>query len=413
MTSPAAPEPSARPSKGEERFDLAGRLGKFERLAGGALRIPAYIARTGVQLYRDAAGTERREYRPAREVFDESSYRSFEGAPVTRLHPPELVTPDTWREHAIGTVQNVRPDGDRLAADLIISDGKAIAEIESGELVETSAGYTAVIDPTSGDAEGERYDAVQTHIDGNHVGLGPEGWGRAGPTVRLRVDARHQVITDPTAPAPERVERTDSMTTKRVRVDGIEYEAGTDSHLQAVEQHVGKLTAERDTAKRRVDELAAELETTKKERDDAKARADKASSPAEVDAALEARMQLVDQVRTVLGADYDWKNKDERELMTAVLEKAGVEIGAEDSPDMVMGAFRAVVASAAKSAPGSDTETDLETLEGEQGGGGEAPAAPAGGRGDGRFVVATFKERKSDGDPEPYMPPRMSEKWRR
>ena len=172
------------------RFDLSGRLGKFARTPSGGLRIPAYIARTGVLTYEEEEGGVQREYRPESEVLSEESWRTFEGAPVTIDHPPagELVTPETWRELAVGYVTNVRPDGQRIAADLVIEDAAAIAAIERGELLEVSAGYRADLDPAPGNVDGQAYDVVQRTIRGNHVALGPEGWGRSGPAVALRLD---------------------------------------------------------------------------------------------------------------------------------------------------------------------------------------------------------------------------------
>lgn len=413
MTS-AAPTPtsSARPAPppASQRFDLAGRLGKFERTASGGLRIPAFIARTGVQVYQDANGRAVREFRPASEVFDESSYRSFEGAPVTRLHPEDMVSPSTWRAHAIGHVRNVRPDGDRLAADLFIEDGQAIAEIEAGELVETSSGYTAHVAPSPGADNGDAYDAVQQVIRGNHVALGPEGWGRAGPSVRLRIDAAHQVLSDEgTKPAMRR----DSMSTKH-RVDGIEYDAGSASHLQAVDRELGKVTTERDTAQQRVDELEAQIKTVTKERDEAKKRADEATSEEEVDSRITKRLSLVDQARTLLGGKYKWQGKSDRQIMVDALRKAGVTVDSEASSDFVSGAFSAALSKAKSAADAEGEEAPAEGGEGE-GGEEEEPTEDGRGRGDGGFFVAPYRSPKKDGNAptKASVAPPISAKYRR
>ncbi len=356
-----------------ERFDLAGRLAKFERTQSGGLKIPAFISRTGVQAYCDASGNTVREYRPAAEVLAEASYRSFEGVPVTRLHPPELVTAATWREHTIGTVRDVRPDGNRVAAELVIEDALAIAEIEAGDLIEISAGYTAEVAQLSGVHEGEPYDRVQQTIRGNHVALGPEGWGRAGPSVRLRLDAAHQVID-----APARVERNDNMTTTKrmVRVDGIEYEVGTESHLQAIDRLIankdaelvalrtkldgelarvqreheetkGRLDAAADSAKRLTDELEAE-----------KKRADAASSQEEIDSRVAARVGLLDQARVLLGDGYKWAGKSDRQIMVDALKKSGVSVADDATDGWIAGRFAGAFdsAKAARKAGATDDE---------------------------------------------------------
>lgn len=327
-----------------ERFDLSGRLGQFARTPSGGLKIPGWISRTGVQTYTDAEGRVVRELRPAAEVFDETSYRSFENAPVTVGHPEELVSPGSWKGLAVGMVRNVRPDGDRLAADLVVEDAETIAAIEAGELVETSAGYVAGIEGIGGSADGEPYDAVQRQIRGNHVALGPSGWGRAGPSVRLRVDAAHQVIESaPTAPT----ERNDSMSQKRtVKVDGYEFEAGSESHLAAVERERGKLTAELDAATKRADaaetkakDLGAELE---------KAKAD--AKNVDIGALVDARLALIDQARKLLGDGYEHQGKTDREVMVDALAKAGTKIAEDASEDFVRGAFAAAAGAATKDA---------------------------------------------------------------
>lgn len=98
---------------------------------------------------------------------------SFEGKPVTLHHPDDFVTPETWKELAVGVVQNVRPgkgvDSDKLLADLLITDAKAIEAVKSGRLREVSCGYEAEYIE---DAPGE---GRQANIRGNHVALVQSG----------------------------------------------------------------------------------------------------------------------------------------------------------------------------------------------------------------------------------------------
>lgn len=378
-----------------ERYDLAGKLGKFARTPSGGLTIPAWISRTGVQAYENANGQVVREFRPPTEVFDEASYRSFEGAPVTVDHPKDLVNPMTWRAHAVGTVRNVRPDGDRLAADLVIEDGETIAAIESGELVETSAGYHAAVAPVAGMHDGETYEATQQAIRGNHVALGPEGWGRAGPSVRLRVDAAHQ-ITD----APERVLRSDSMTAKRmVKIDGYEFEAGSEQHLSAVERERGKLTQELADAVKRAD--AADVKAASLAAELANVRAD--AKNVDVGALVDARIALLDKARKILGDGYEHAGKTDREIMVDALGKAGTKI-AEDADDaFIAGAF-SVATNAAKG------DMDEEEPDGD-----EPPPEDdeeTDGRGDSRGFTATRPRGDGGAKPAPYRMPSLADKWR-
>lgn len=137
------------------------------------------IARTGIQIYgdnevpieADNAGLVR-IYREDAEVFRKETMASFEGKPVTIDHPPDLVTPDNWKEHAVGTVQNVHRgsgmESDLLYADLLITDKEAIDAIEDGK-IEVSCGYDAEYEQT---AVGY---GRQLNIIGNHVALVDKG----------------------------------------------------------------------------------------------------------------------------------------------------------------------------------------------------------------------------------------------
>lgn len=160
-----------------------------ESAPGGGLRIPAAVTRVGVLEYEDAEGNRWGELRPAEEVFAEDSLATLRGAPLTDLHPSALVTPETWKRVAIGHVgDDVRRDGDFVAASVIVQDGSAVERVQAGERREVSCGYECDLDETPGEYGGTPYQRVQRGIRYNHLGIGPEGWGRAGADVSLRLD---------------------------------------------------------------------------------------------------------------------------------------------------------------------------------------------------------------------------------
>jgi hypothetical protein len=103
------------------------------------------------------------------DITDPETIASFEGKPVTINHPDDFVTPENWRELAVGTVQNVRPgegeDADKLLADLLITDAEAISAVKSKRLREVSCGYEAEY------IEEEPGRGRQAGIIGNHVAL--------------------------------------------------------------------------------------------------------------------------------------------------------------------------------------------------------------------------------------------------
>ncbi len=170
-----------------QRYDKALPLREPVLLPNGFLRADGYLTRTGIFVYRDSNGRTVRELRTPDEVMSRETVDSFALVPVTHDHPPELLTADNAKQYAVGAVsEQVRPDGDKLRASLMITDARTIEAVQGGK-VELSCGYTADVVTESGTWNGQRYDARQTNIRGNHVAI--VDVGRAGPECALRMDA--------------------------------------------------------------------------------------------------------------------------------------------------------------------------------------------------------------------------------
>lgn len=163
------------------RIDFHGKLDGRTELGDGSVRFNARLTRIGVFDY-----GSHRELRREEDVFDQAALDSFKGLAVTVGHVAWLDA-SNWREHAIGHVgDDVRRDGDYVAATLIVKDKKAIEKIDAKQLVEISMGYSVDLDETPGRTDaGEDYDAIQKNIRGNHAALGPKDWGRMGRDVKL------------------------------------------------------------------------------------------------------------------------------------------------------------------------------------------------------------------------------------
>ena len=170
-----------------QRYDKALPLREPVLLPNGFLRADGYLTRTGIFVYRDSNGRTVRELRTPDEVMSRETVDSFALVPVTNDHPPELLTADNAKQYAVGAVsEQVRPDGDKLRASLMITDARTIEAVQAGK-VELSCGYTADVVAEAGTWNGQRYDARQTNIRGNHVAIVDAG--RAGPECALRMDA--------------------------------------------------------------------------------------------------------------------------------------------------------------------------------------------------------------------------------
>lgn len=172
-----------------ERLDLSsGELAATGHTQAGGLVVKAKFTRTGVFDYAMPDGSTRRELRPADEVLSPEALATFPHATVTIGHPGRVTTAN-WKEHAVGHVADVARDGEFAAGHLLLQDGDTIADAKAGKLRELSCGYSCDIDPTPGEHQGEPYDVVQRNHRINHVGMGPKGWGRMGPEVRMHLDS--------------------------------------------------------------------------------------------------------------------------------------------------------------------------------------------------------------------------------
>lgn len=285
------------------------------RREDGSLVADARIARTGIQSYLggevgrpDMARV--RVYRPGAEVFSRETLKSAAHRPVTNDHPPDLVTAENWKEHAVGqTGDEVRGEGIYLRVPLLVSDAAAIRDIEAGKR-ELSAGYTCELDFTPGRTpSGDAYDAIQKTIRLNHVAIVARG--RAGAEVRIGdgvpLPARSSWGAAPRDDAgnSDQLNETESMTQRTMTADGQTI-AVSDAAAAAIDRLSLQLAAADD----RIAEIAAEHMATLAERDAALAARDAeiealragrqaADRDADINARAEARAKVIAAARTI------------------------------------------------------------------------------------------------------------------
>lgn len=300
-----------------KRYDRVALVADEKRTPQGFLRCDARIARTGIQVYAQHDGTTRREYRPPEEVFNADSLASFSLAPLTLGHPEVPVTSENVGKFAVGTVgEIVRRDGNFVATTIVVKDAKAIEKVLGGTQ-ELSNGYECDLDMTPGEVGGQRYDAIQRNIRGNHTAIVPQG--RAGPEVRMKLDANDAVaVEDPAATTQE--EKTMLV---KIKIDGVEVE---------VSETAAQLIARSN--EKHADSAKA-LEAARKEAEQHKARADvaeqgklaaekahkDAQDPARVDALVTERVTLLATAAKVLGAEFKADGKAPAQIKREVLAK--------------------------------------------------------------------------------------------
>ena len=332
------------------RFDF-GQISEVRETPGGGRCIPAALTRVGVFPYRRADGSIRRELRHPDEVFNTDSLQALAQAPVTDLHPPDMVTADNWKDFAVGHVgETVRHDGRLVQASLAVQDAKAIKKIDAGERKEISCGYTCDLEHTPGTWNGERYDAVQRNITYNHAAIGPEKWGRAGSDVSLRLDSEDATCHFDDNPTPEK-----EKPMKMVKIDGIDIEEGSATHIQALEKQRDAAIKRADSAEAKISDaikaeenIKGELEAEKKRADAAEASLEAASAPEKISALVKARTELIGKARK-LDSDSDFDAMSEREIMVSALKKHDSDFDDTDrSDDFVAGMFGVAVKSSEK-----------------------------------------------------------------
>ncbi len=241
----------------DHRFTDTATMDATRLTTDGYLVAEAFVARTGIQLYRGAeVGLVDRDvvrvWRPEAEVKDAASVRTYTHAPITLGHPDVMVDSANWKDLAKGEVSTEAEwkDG-KLRLPLIVKDAAAIAAIESGTR-ELSAGYTCALDFTDGiTPEGEAYDAVQRNIRINHLAIVPRG--RAGSECRIGdADAWG---ASPLSDAGKEV----PMTLRKIMVDGLEVEV-TDASAAAItklQKTISDMSAEMKAKMEEEDKKAA------------------------------------------------------------------------------------------------------------------------------------------------------------
>lgn len=292
----------------ELRFDFVGRLDARTVLGDGSVRFDARLTRTGVFQYDGRA-----ELRTPEEVFKKSAIDSFRGLAVTDGHQA-FVTAANWRQFAVGHISDdVRREGDFLIASVVVKDSSTLARIDSGELQEISMGYSVTPDPTPGvTSEGQHYDSVQRDILGNHAALGPSNWGRAGNSVRLLDGSYSQTMSETRIDAPA------ASPALSPAPNPLEDAATKYAALQAT---ADRLEAERDAARKDAADAHGTLSSAA------------ATEASWVDARVDARVSLIESARVVLGKDFNFKNKSDRDIRLAVLAVADSKVKAEGKSD--------------------------------------------------------------------------------
>lgn len=181
-----------------------------------------------------------RVYRPEAEVFDRKAFATYARKPITMGHPAGGVSPDTWKDLAVGEIdRDVVRDGEFVTVPLLFRDATAFATIMAdGGPRELSMGYDAKV--TMGDGvtpSGEAYDAIMSDFRMNHAAVVASA--RGGSELRIGDGAN----TWGASPVHDAAKKEGVMPElRKIVVDGLSVET-TDAGAQAIEKLTGVIAA--------------------------------------------------------------------------------------------------------------------------------------------------------------------------
>jgi hypothetical protein len=227
-----------------------------------------------------------------------------------------MVTSKNAKQYAVGAVgEMVRQDGDRVRATLTVFDATTIEKMERGK-VQISCGYDVYLEETPGVVNGQKYDAIQRNIRGNHVAI--VDTGRAGPEIHVRLD-------DDKPFSMVGFQSMDELKEIQAKLDASNAaQAALRSELETLK---GKLDAAKDRADRAEASLAGERK----------------DAIANLGEKVKARVALEKQAGAILG-ELDVSKLDERAIQVAVIEKvSGKKVAEDKSSEYVAARFDAAL----------------------------------------------------------------------
>jgi uncharacterized protein len=333
----------------EYKFTDKAAIGSVKKTVDGYIVAQSRALRSGIQEYHASefgilGNHTVKVYRPPESVFSKDSLKSLAQAPITIEHPAELVSPENWKDLAVGELgADIMRDGEWIVVSPMIKDAGAIAAIEGGK-VELSAGYVADMMPS----DNPEYDFVMGPPRYNHLAIVDKA--RAGSKARIGDAAKPWGAAPLTKTEEKEVNMTDLKTV--VVGDKAVQVAAADADV------ITKMIADHKTA---MDELKAELATVKIEAADAAKLVKTDEDIAKIIAdGVKELVAVADKARAMV-KDYDAGDKDAMTIRREVIAKVyGDEAVADLSSDAEIKAAFTVAQSQAKADPVRDTLKDAK-----------------------------------------------------
>jgi len=306
------------------RQNFAGSVAKVRPSpVGGGILLDAAVARVGVLTYSDGDRTWN-ELLPEEEVFAANSTDTLRGSAVTVLHPPEMVTAETWERDAVGhPTGDASREGDFLVVPVAVQRADAVKRVNLGDLHDVSTGYTCRVERAPGVWRGQPYEMVQRDLRYNHVALLPEGDGRAGVQVSLRLNGGAVEVRAEAAPRKAPMDPKNEAHTAQVPPGAAPKNNAEPEHAQELAGLRAQLTAVTQALTAATAKIAQlEAAESAEPSEGVNNAVTEEMVPEEVKNSIaEKRLALWSTVSDVLGRGVKLNGKTERELKELVAAK--------------------------------------------------------------------------------------------
>jgi len=321
--------------------------GQIKRTDDGAVVIARVSRGSNVQEYHgsEMGFADRkivRVYRPDDHVFSRDAINSYARKPITIDHPENGVTPDSWKDLAVGEIDpvGILRDGEFVTVPLIFRDAAAIRLIESADgPKELSMGYSAEIEMIDGVSPGgEPYDAIMSDFRMNHVAVVREA--RGGNQLRVS-DGAH--VPWGASPHNDRKDAimADAIQTRTVLIDGLSV-VTTDAGAQALEKLQGQITDAQTALAAKDGELEAKDEEIGTLKADVKKLTDAALTPEKMTQMVADRVALETLVKAI-APTVDSTNVGDADLRKAAVASTYGDEMVKDAGDAeISGMFKAL-----------------------------------------------------------------------
>ncbi len=304
----------------------------------GVMSFLANITRTGVFSYWEEGPDGRmrviRRLRHPDEVFSEKAIASLQDLPVTNEHPlveqeRVLLSPEIASDFVVGmssgTPKKVKApfatdQEDYMQRRIAIWDKQTIADIKSGTKREFSLGYNiASYDATPGVWHGEAYDEVQRGLTYNHLSVVPKA--RGGANLKVVMDGADDIVINQhkVCDGIIIINKEKGKDMKIFVFDGKEVEVDDKAYdvLKKMKDDSDAKDVLLKDKQKALDTADGKIEALKSQVTEDQAN----QKTEEFDAAVNAKIVLLDSARKVLGSEEEIGHLSPRELKEKVIKK--------------------------------------------------------------------------------------------